>query len=62
MYVYASYIKFESVCKVNNVLIRDTFTFSKTITKSKEIIEKRELTGEWLVTSEHRREEAIKEG
>lgn len=33
---------------------------SKTIQESKKMIEKKEMTGEWSVTSEHGREDAIK--
>lgn len=39
--------------KPNNVLIRDAFACSKTIKKSKEMIGKNEMMGEWLVTPEY---------
>ena len=39
--------------RLNSVLIKGTFTCGETIKKNKEMIEKK-VTGEWLVTSEHR--------
>ena len=61
IYIYPSYIKVENMHRLNNVLIKGTFTCSETIKKNKEIVEKKEVTGEWLVTSEHGWEDAIKQ-